>query len=65
MPEDDDAIRISRARLVELRDELDRAITMIDELCAQRPYLLLQKTLCEELVGVREGVPTMRPKVPR
>lgn len=62
---EEDLVIVSKARLVEMRDELDRTIAMIDELCAQRPFLVLQKALCEELVGTREGAPTMRPKIPR
>jgi hypothetical protein len=60
---DDGFIRVPKERLLELRDELDRTITMIDELCAQRPYLVVLKTWCEENVGIRDGVPTMRPRV--
>jgi hypothetical protein len=61
---DDEFILVPKARLLELRDELDRTITMIDELCAHRPYLVILKNWCEDNVGVREGVPTMRPRKP-
>jgi hypothetical protein len=60
-PSPDDPIVVTRGQLEDLRDEVDRTLVMIDELCRQRPHLIMLKSWCEERVGVREGVPTMRP----
>lgn len=61
---EEELVIIPKARLVEMRDELARTISMIDEICAHRPYLVMMKTFCEEQIGIREGMPTMRPRIP-
>lgn len=57
----DDPIVVTRGQLEALRDEVDRTLILIDELCRQRPHLIMLKTWCEGRVGAREGTPTMRP----